>query len=275
MKKLIKQLVDPWLFQAMRFKTFSTIATYLAYQDKRARLRSVEARLAAEGSYLDTVVRGPFKGLVYPKGRYHGRFQKIIGSYEAETHQFLEAIIKHGNYSSTVNLGAADGYYAVAFAKFLPNTPTHAFERGEHYHSVIAHFAELNGVSQQVIMHGNGDIRTLAELSVGETPLLICDVDGAEFELMDPVRIPWLTRASILVELHEFAVPKIEATLRQRFQGTHTIQKALCCGPRYELYPELAELAFPDINALLDEDRPNLQSWLFLEPTVQAGPSQT
>ena len=52
---------------------------------------------------------------------------KLIGSYEEEVHPIIEEIIRR-RYSIVVNIGCAEGYYAVGFALRIPDAIVYAFD---------------------------------------------------------------------------------------------------------------------------------------------------
>jgi hypothetical protein len=56
------------------------------------------------------------------------------------------------------------------------------------------------------------------------SPLLICDAEGYEYHLLDPLLSPSLCRSNILVELHDFIVPGVSDLLKTRFELTHHLQ---------------------------------------------------
>ena len=62
-----------------------------------------------------------------------------------------------------------------------------------------------------------------AIMSDGRT-LIICDVEGAELELLAPAIIPQLLECDILVELHDFVSQSISRTVTERFAATHSIK---------------------------------------------------
>src|SRR3954471_21407829 len=61
-----------------------------------------------------TVLNGPFAGLVYPSvdASLASLFAKLLGSYEREIHPVVEKICT-AEYTDIVNVGCAEGYYAV------------------------------------------------------------------------------------------------------------------------------------------------------------------
>ena len=104
-------------------------ATYARWHD--ARVKAEAARIVRlEG--LDTLARqvaalcqnrvqsGPFAGLVYPDTTLNAHATpKLLGCYEAELHPALDQVLQTA-YDSVVDIGSAEGYYAVGLALKLP-----------------------------------------------------------------------------------------------------------------------------------------------------------
>ena len=62
--------------------------------------------------------------------------------------------------------------------------------------------ARLNGVSGRVRVFGECTHFKLNELITGET-FVVCDIEGHELVLLDPVKVPGLKEADLLIEVHE------------------------------------------------------------------------
>lgn len=54
---------------------------------------------------------------------------------------------------------------------------------------------------------------------------MICDIEGAECELLDPDKAPGLLQADILVESHECNDASLTETLQQRFASAHDTER--------------------------------------------------
>ena len=62
------------------------------------------------------VLDGPFKGLKFVAKSTEGcHIPKLLGSYEQPLSPYIEEIISK-NYSNIINIGCAEGYYAVGLA---------------------------------------------------------------------------------------------------------------------------------------------------------------
>lgn len=190
-----------------------------------------------------TVRRGPFAGMRFPESartRIKHLVPFLTGSYEHELHPGLTTLLGR-SYDRVVDIGAAEGYYAVGLARALPSARVTAFEMLPVAQQQCRRMAEENGVADRVEVRGKCGPADLASLG-GESLLVFCDAEGAEQELMDPERVPALRSATAIVELHEWARPGVSGTIVRRFEPTHEIE-LVHGGARYMSdYPELMEV---------------------------------
>src|SRR5688572_15679024 len=169
------------------------------------------------------VVAGPFKGLRYvPTARGSSIGPKLLGTYELELRDVVDSIIARG-YPLIINVGAGEGYYAVGLAGRMPRTRFLCFDADPSNQEQIRMLAQLNGVANQLEVKGFCDDKSLAE-SIGESAaghvLVICDIEGAEVELLDPKATPALRNADMLVEMHDIIRKGCSSALRGRFDST-------------------------------------------------------
>ncbi len=173
--------------------------------------------------YGFTVRAGPFAGLRYPRStvlQMPSRVPHLAGTFEAELHPVIEAIVK-SRPNLLINLGAADGYYAVGMGLRLPDAQVTAFEVDPVRFRLCSRVARLNGT--KIDLRGLCTVQALAALdATGAT--VLCDVDGAERELIDPERVGWLQSATLLIEVHEDLAPGVTEALRERLGPTHSLE---------------------------------------------------
>ncbi len=220
-----------------------------------------------------TARAGPFSGLRYPRRalwRVPTLVSKLVGSYEAELHRAIEeATSRHP--PLLVNIGAADGYYAVGLARRCPAAEVIAFECDSHAAATCLMLAQANGVSARVHMNGLCTVERLAQISPPSGTVVVSDCEGAEFSLIDPVRVPWLTEATLIVEVHE-DVDTSEG-LGQRLDATHEIT-ILQPVPRYPFefggLRDTPGLTLLQKGLLLLEARMSLTNWLVATPRTSA-----
>jgi hypothetical protein len=261
------QLIDrpsQWLMgipladRAMRF---------LSYQRKRVMRRKIEARLRAQGLYGDEVVRGPFKGLKFPRDMYlSGRFEFTIGASEHELFPLVERLAATKDYDEIINVGASEGVYGTGLGLLFQNAGIICYETLAEARERCLELAEINGVRDRFIVRGHCHAADLAAHQPKARPLVWMDIDTGEREVLDPVKVPWLREADIFVETHDCLEPGLSALIQSRFVKTHRIERFTLRGLDYEQYPELHGLNFEEIHAMVEHDRRGLHDWLFMEP---------
>lgn len=236
---------------------------HVAAFERRRGLWDVARQLAeATGA---TVVAGPFAGLRYPPtvAERHGA-PKLVGSYERELHPLLERWLDRP-FRRVVDVGTAEGYYAVGLARRLPEAEVVGFELDPEERAQCLAMARLNGVADRVTVHGRC---TPARLRAVVTPgaLVVCDCEGYEAVLLDPDRVPALETCTILVELHERQAPGVTEALLRRFAATHAATRVDAEARDPNAYPVLEGLPAEARPLAVDEFRDRGQQWLALEP---------
>jgi hypothetical protein len=221
------------------------------------------------------VCGGPFRGMKGVQDRQGGvglLFPMLLGTFERELHTVLETALQIP-FKRVVNVGAREGYYAIGLARRLPGAKVIAFEAELEGQQFISKLASLNGVCSRIEVLGwCGPAELKASLTGAEKCLVVCDVEGYEDVLMDPVAVPLLRRSWLLIEEHEQAAPTIGKALERRFSPSHRIMR-IWQEPRtvhdYPLNPILKWLPTQSWRPFLNEQRRYRMSWLWLEPLVQ------
>ena len=211
------------------------------------------------------VLHGPFRGMRYPRMASVGSalFPKIVGSYEQELHEVIERICA-GGYSEIVDIGCAEGYYAVGLAMRLKEAQVYAFDTEESAVRLCREMAGVNGVEARMHFGGTCDTAALTALRFTKKALIVCDCEGYEVRLFTPETARGLVSHDLLVEVHGDS----DVHLRGVFGATHDIEevfvrddirKAASCE-----YPEMKAYSFADRLTLLGELRINSHGWLFI-----------
>ena len=219
------------------------------------------------------VLHGVFAGMKYP-GKLSigsGFFPKLLGSYEKEIEPVLETICD-SNYSEIVDIGCAEGYYAVGLAMRIKTAKIFAFDANTKANRLCQAMAELNGVSERVITGSFCDADTLINLPLTEKALIVSDCEGYEKELFTNNNLPFLARHELLIEVHDFIDIEISSYLRKIFESTHSIQvfssiDDIKKAQLYE-YKELEGLSLEEKKQILDEYRPAIMEWFYLKPRI-------
>lgn len=249
--KLARRLLPTYLFEWMK-----------AVRSRRYQMRLLrrEGLIAAAALYIEkngrTVKYGPFAGTIYPLGAALSRHSipKLLGTYEQELHSILRTI-EQRKYELVIDIGSAEGYYAVGLARML-KTKVLAYDPEPRERSYCESSARSNGVSQLVDMRGlfnKSDIHHYRDLRV----LCICDCEGFELQLFDEQSIIDVKKWDLLIELHGHAEEQLP-----RLNWPHKTC-TVASAPRNELYSELNGCG--DQARLLSEWRSAGQSWLWCD----------
>jgi SAM-dependent methyltransferase len=167
-------------------------------------------------------MQGPLVGMNFLAQSAEGcHIAKLLGCYEQPLQPFIEASIV-ANYKTILNIGCAEGYYAVGMARRMPATQVLAFDLNPKAQEVCAALAEQNGVSERVQV-GALFKPVDFEKHAGKEVLVLCDIEGAERELLNPSVSPALNRMDLIVESHECLIPGVTNLLIDRFKDSHQI----------------------------------------------------
>jgi hypothetical protein len=219
------------------------------------------------------VLSGPFRGMRLTLTSLSERnlLGYVLGTQELELRESVEDIVAKG-FPKIINIGAADGYYAVGFLCRMRETQVVAFEAAYSHHAGLRRAAATNHVADRLRVAGACDhqllINELAAASDGSV-LIFADIEGFEVELLDPEKIPALRAVDILVETHDAFVPNCTGRLVQRFGSSHFI-KLINSRPRRlsdfpsDALPALARLMPGVAVGLMNERRMGDQAWLYL-----------
>lgn len=228
-----------------------------------ARYRStlVANTLFARGG--DKVRSGPFAGLAVPRQSAEGCLApKVLGTYESELHPVIEHVADKG-YRTVVNIGSAEGYYAVGLALRLPEAQIRAYDIDDNARRMTRELADSHGVGDRVTVGGeftHADFQTLDP----ETTFVFCDIEGAEVDLIDPSKAPTLARLDMLVELHNLADVPIYRRFMARFRDSHRLTVIEAGARDIRAFPELRDLEHLDQLLAFWEWRRGPTPWLMM-----------
>lgn len=266
MKEYIKLLLEQ--------RASKVLYAYQAVNNRRVfrRLHKDIASQVYEKFYAKnniTVLSGSFKGLKYFNETVWGPITpKWIGSYEIELNSIIEEIIEN-DYKNIIDIGCAEGYYAIGLAYRMPKVEVFGFDIDFISRGQAKRLARLNSVEDRVNISDYCTTEDISRLSTKNT-LLICDIEGFERTLLEPETCQSLLSIDILVEVHEgFGQPSTLDLLKSRFCDSHKIQEVNMTN-RVEWVNSMISTAkiFDDRELLLDaanEYRSDSQKWLWMK----------
>ncbi len=212
-----------------------------------------------------TVSSGPFVGMrCCPDVAPDVWVPMVMGSFECELHPTLERLLA-APFATIVNIGCAEGYYAVGLAMRCPRAQIIAYDIDPAARENCVELAALNGVEGRVAIRGECTAHALSELP-GQGVLIVCDCEGAEVDILDPAVAFQLRSATMLVELHDAVRAECTRTMLERFDASHDIEFIVARTRDVSHYHALGGLSRRQKLVVLDERRLGQQQWAILEP---------
>ncbi len=213
------------------------------------------------------VASGPFAGLRYTYDHVEGKpMAKMLGTYEMELHPSLFEISKR-HFDLLINVGAAEGYYAVGACKFWNIEKAIAFESLKEGQELIEMVARQNNVANKIAVYGTCTASTLERsIEQDKLTLLIMDIEGAEIEVLDSKIIPKLANSFIILETHDFIKPGCAFEIIRRFEGSHNIHIIKSRQRICNDFPFPLRLSCKAKLWMMDERRPCEMQWLIMIP---------
>lgn len=220
---------------------------------------------------------GPFANMKYPDYESFGSAlaPKILGTYEAELHDVIREIII-SDYDTIIDVGCAEGYYAVGLGREMPYSTIYAYDTNSHARNLCQKMAEMNEVKNRVIIEAQFNLGEL--INLGDEirhGFIICDVEGAEVDIFRKDLPGWdilKNRFDLLVEIHEHLRPGIKATLIDNFQADYSIEIISTVPDRLRpsTYPisMIQNCSLKNQRLLLAEFRSKPMEWLYMKRKV-------
>lgn len=219
------------------------------------------------------VARGPFKGMKLGSLSHLSvgpLALKLFGLYEVEVADVLAGLKGR---RTLVNIGAGDGYFSIGMVLAGVVENSVCFELDGKGRDAIRRHAELNGVGARIAIHGAADASLLRKLEQeGVDPAataVLCDIEGAEFGVLDKALIGHFAETVFVVEVHPFAVSDgaaALAALEQRFAATHRVERVSARPRDWSGIPEIEALNDNARALVVSEGRKELGLWLVARP---------
>jgi hypothetical protein len=195
----------------------------------------------------------------------------ILGLYEQEV---LENLVGAPvRYRVFVDVGAADGYYAVGLLFSGRVERSVAFETIPEYRAAIAQLANKNGVADKITILGTAsgrfaDVLVKNQITSRETMFLI-DIEGAEFELLTKEVFTALSDSLIVVETHAHIYADLQGEMNrliEKASATHSVTAWYPGARNPWMIKELDNFTEIDRWILCSEGRREVQQWLRFDP---------
>jgi len=222
--------------------------------------------------FNSTINYGPFKGMKLSNSSWWSlgdRGSMILGIYEKEVLDTLNNISK--KYTTLINLGAGDGYYGVGVLVNNLFKKSICYELSDKGRKAIRENAQLNNVLHKIEIKGgvkNNFYNEIPSIILSNSVLLI-DIEGAEFNLVNKETFKAFSRSVIIIEIHDFffedGQEKIQK-IRNESSSTHIITELRMGARDLSIFPELRKFHDNDRWLICSDSRAELMTWLKFDP---------
>ena len=221
----------------------------------------------------DVVLNGVFKGMKYIKKSVGSTLlPKLIGSYENELNDIFENY-KLYQFNNIIDIGSAEGFYAVGFALNFKYNKIYAFDISIKARTLLKKLADINNVSKEILINTNCTPENLLKIDLINS-LILSDCEGYEKDLfLNPEVCNKLENTFIIIEAHDFLDPYISKNIISCYDKSHNIKiiksiddlnKAI----NYN-FCDKNKFSFNEIYHIYKEDRPCVMNWLILTPKIK------
>ncbi len=216
------------------------------------------------------VLNGPFKGMKYISSANGSQLiPKILGSYEEPIHFWINQILNDRSYTKILDVGCAEGYYAIGFALSIHKPKVIAFDIDLDALVNLQKLAEINGVVDQVDARKKFEpsfVTQILEQESAQKILIFMDVEGAEADLLDTKQYSSLLACDVLVELHDCFSYGLTERIINYFSNTHKIHIVVDYPWRSHKYDTGdCKLKDEELKFCFDEMRPKGMRWMFAQ----------
>jgi len=257
---------------------FGDARNHFAFKVLQARTDFTQQRyrlsesLAAELNY--TVRYGPFSGLRLNRDSWWSaadRGAMLLGMYEREVLERLAVLLVGKRYF--VDVGAADGYYAVGALVAGLVKHAYCYEMSTDSQDVIRGNAKINGVDDCVSIFGSAEPGFLSAL-VRDNHLdpsegvLLMDVEGYEENLLSGSDLHVLKEMPAIIEIHERAISPyfLDDIIAWSKANRVNVQMLTTEARDLSPYQELRDWPDDDRWMICSEGRAYRMVWLATEP---------
>jgi hypothetical protein len=236
--------------------------------DKKRKLLSRELSMHMK----HTIKYGPFSNMVFCNDYWWGgsdRAAMLLGIYEQEVLNSIMSV--SSKYDVFIDLGAADGYYSIGSLISRKFQKSYSFEISDKGRDVIQKNADLNKVSNKLHIFGEATkcfYKSIPKKDLNSAVILI-DIEGAEFSLLDGEVFSHLKNSIIFIELHDWFFKNGDekiAKLLSDAKPFFRISSLTTTSRDLSRFPELFDYSDSERWLIASEGRSKLMTWLRLDP---------
>tara|TARA_Y100000817_G_scaffold287661_1_gene256361 strand:- start:480 stop:1307 length:828 start_codon:yes stop_codon:yes gene_type:complete len=264
-KKLIERNFKWLLFEIISRVTFKKLELRVdkIVENKRKNLADKLSKI-----YSNIVQQGPFKGMVINNDQFWGqgdKSSKILGIYEKETQELMVEIQEKNNYTTFIDIGGADGYFAIGSLINGLFDECHVFEVNKKGRDSIQRNALKNGLKESIKIHGKATKKELLKIKNLKNSLILCDIEGGEYKLFEENLIKEIFPSTLIIEIHYNNKLPLEQ-FEEYFKGSYSLNKIFQNPRSLNEFKELKKFNDNNRALIVSEGRSCVQEWWYLSP---------
>lgn len=242
---------------------------YEYFRFRRSLYQHRQAQQKLETLFADrTVMKGPMAGLRYPSFSSFGSslFPKLAGTYENELSQVISGL--NTQYHVIIDVGCAEGYYAVGLARRFPDATVIAFDDDESARKQCHEMAVINKVESHIQIRAKCTSEWIGSIDRTAKTLIICDCEGCERHLFDENNVIALQHADLIIELHPMYEPDVKEFLTSLFARSHHVEFVSSYDDKrkiFDLTDEYASLSDVEKLTMVQEGRAFSMDWMIIK----------
>ena len=235
--------------------------------------RRMELASIIDKKHSSTIQYGPFQGMILSQGDWWGKIDRpsmIYGFYEQEV---LESLTSNkGKYKTLIDVGAADGYYAIGGIISGTFEKAICYEIAKEGQDQIKKNADLNKVSKNIEIRGEAKENFYNDFTHEElaSSLILMDIEGLEFDIFSKSKdFQTLKNSSLIIESHALyfddGKEKQEGLIKMAEEFFNVTELKMSSRDLSNI-PDLRLFSDSDRWLMCSEGRGELMSWFRLDP---------
>ncbi len=269
--KLIESMVRVYKRDGFRWLLVRLFGKLLKQEMEIKRTKEKVWRILKK-KYDRKVAHGTFKGMLLGEEVWwdpYSRINQVLGTYEAHVLKHLISFSDKGS-SRFIDIGAADGYFAVGMAYSGVYDDVHAFEISEDGQRAIRQNSLSNGCSEKIQIFSEANTTSIANaLADGKLASILIDIEGFEYKLLDDEMLGLLKNHFVICELHPWLIEKgydMERSLAARALKYFNVDIIQRDDYNPNCFSELKDLTDEERLIAVGEGRHKNMSWMVLTP---------
>ena len=268
LKKILK-ILKKYGLRFLLSLVLNTLIRKMGLFDK-IELTSIKNEVELKSLFNNQVAYGPFKGMKMSDQIWWGKndsASKYFGEYES--HILSKLIHLSDKYNNFIDIGAGDGYYAIGLMVSGKYKSVVCFEKSEVGRKTIKKNSIINKISKNLSIYGQSNsIEILKSIRNLGPSVILCDIEGEEYELFDDKLLSALKRCTIIIELHNNKFSKLNLSknlidISKKYFNVELIARS---NPNVNNFKELSSWGDNERYLAFSEGRPERMEWICLKP---------